>query len=79
MIKDKSGESYYQHEKGRWLCPTIADAITIHEKHPTDPIYIYERDHNHNIVNIKKYWSTDMPAQPKILGIKKGKLIKRPG
>ena len=58
-------EPYWQHERGRWMCGTDADAMHIVEEHPGDAVWVYDRADDGRQINIRPYWTPDMPEDPK--------------
>jgi len=77
MKNKKIDEPLYEHEHGRWMCPTDNDAYNIIEKHPGDPVYRYDRDKNNHIINIRAFWNPNMPDTHKLPTIRNGKIRKK--
>lgn len=62
---------YWEHERGRWLCSNTSDAAKMVLEHPGDTVYLYDRDlGTGKMVNIRMYWSAQMPD------LRRGKIIK---
>lgn len=74
-MKSKTDDKpFYEQERGRWLCPDETTALETAEKHPGDFVYVYDRQDNGAITNIRKYWAPTDPDTNKLQGIKRGKV-----
>ena len=65
---------YWDYEHNRWLCRNAAQAMHCHDSHPDDAIYLYDRNEQQHMTNIKLYWSLDMPDTRKQWTIRNGRL-----
>lgn len=64
-------DTVWDYEHGRWLCLTRGDAYDIMDKHPGDTIYLYDRDENGKMTNLRLFfasWMTQSLHMPTIAG-----------
>ena len=72
MVKYKTSEVFYEHDTGRWMCPTTAEAYKTMDEHPGENIYTYEYDHNNHITNIQPFWTSNMIDRHRMPNIRRG-------
>jgi len=54
---DTDERPIYDYKHGRWLCSDVGLAYDCARDHAGDSVYLYDRDKDGKMVNIREYWS----------------------
>jgi len=65
----------WDYEHGRWLCNCVSDAAQCHEENPGDTVYLYDRNSEGMMVNLRLYWASFMPDTTKLKTISGGRIF----
>ena len=71
---DEFAQGHYDHATGRWLCKDMTQVQWCYAEGDYHNVYLYDRDADGKMVNIRK---VDPPDENPIQGIKNGKIIWR--